>query len=597
LLADADPSVRFWAATALGRIGSAESVPALLAALAEKDLYARYAAFTALNRIGRADPAAWAAVGRGLSDPDPAVREGTAFALRETYDEKLVGVLADVAGNAAAPAEARTAALGLLGTVCRKKPEWKGEWWAYHPVNGPPPARTAEWAGTPAVRVALRAGLTADRPAVRRAAVAAVREARDAAAAPTLRDLYRTEADREVRGELLAALGALKDKEAGGLIRAVLEAPDRHPGLVAAAVAAGEQIGGPEVAAGLRGFVGSAPKDKELLVRAALALGIVKDAAAVPLLTETAGRDDADVRRAALSALARVGGAAAQDALLGLAGNPRPDVRRDAVAALGELKTATVVPKLLEAYADPETRAAALQALTRVPDPRAADAYLDGLGDKDVQVREQCRQAVAATRKAVLPRAEARADTLPAAALTLLRQVYADDRAARKGKLFTAGKAAAAEEYLAFARDNPGDPTRGAKLFADTTRLACAKCHKVNGQGGEIGPDLSTIGAQFDRAQLAEAVLYPSRAIREGYHQMTVTTVDGRVVSGLVRAESADAITLRDADGKDHTIRADDIDKRSGSGVSLMPEGLHAGITPPEFADLVSYLSGLRPPK
>ena len=127
--------------------------------------------------------------------------------------------------------------------------------------------------------------------------------------------------------------------------------------------------------------------------------------------------------------------------------------------------------------------------------------------------------------------------------------------------------------------------------------MACAKCHKVNGQGGEIGPDLSTIGSQFDRAQLAESVLFPSKAIREGYHQVTVTTLDGRAIAGLVRAESAESLTLRDADGKDHTIRVEDVEKRSGSRVSLMPEGLHAGVTPQDFADLVSYLQGLRPPK
>jgi putative heme-binding domain-containing protein len=461
-------------------------------------------------------------------------------------------------------------------------------------VNGPPPVKSVEWAGTRPVLAAVRAALRADQPAVVRAALAGVRTTRDPEAAAVVRDLHRRAADQGVVRDALAALGALKDAEAGKLVRAVLDDSGR-PWLVPTAIDTAAQVGGAEAAAGLRAFVSSAPRDAALLTRAVAALGAVKDAEAVGLLATTTATADGEVRRAAAAALARIGGQPARDALVGLAGNPTPAVRRDAVTALGELTGPSAVPTLLTAYADPETRPAALRALAKVPDARAADAYLDGLGESDGQVREECRRAVQAIRKEVRPRAEARADTLPPAALTLLRQVYADDPAAKSGKLFAA-TVASADDYLAFARDTAGDPARGANLFADA-RLGCAKCHKVNGQGGEIGPDLSTIGAQFDRGQLAEAVVYPSRAIREGYHQVTVTTVDGRVVAGLVRAEAADSITLRDADGKDHTLKADDIEKRSAVRASLMPEGLHAGITKREFADLVTYLHSLRPRK
>ena len=228
-LADDDASVRFQAATALGRIGDPEAVPALIEALDEPDAFARYAAFTALNRIGRADPTAWAALVAGLGHPKATVREGVGLALRETYDERLVAALAGFARDAGRSDESRAAALGLLAGVARRRPAWKGEWWAYHPVLGTPPAKTGEWAGTRTVRAALRGALKADDPTVRRAAATAVREARDVDAAPALRDLYRTEADREVVKEVLAALGALKDKEAGGLIRAILEVAGPAP--------------------------------------------------------------------------------------------------------------------------------------------------------------------------------------------------------------------------------------------------------------------------------------------------------------------------------------------------------------------------------
>src|SRR5262249_26386087 len=98
----------------------------------------------------------------------------------------------------------------------------------------------------------------------------------------------------------------------------------------------------------------------------------------------------------------------------------------------------------------------------------------------------------------------------------------------------------------------------------------------------------------FDRARLAESVLEPSRSIREGYQSVTVATVDGQVLSGLVRSESDDLVVLRDADGKDHEIRKQDIEERNSGGGSVMPEDLHVGLSLQDFADLISYLESLR---
>ena len=176
-----------------------------------------------------------------------------------------------------------------------------------------------------------------------------------------------------------------------------------------------------------------------------------------------------------------------------------------------------------------------------------------------------------------------------------LRLVYDHHPAARRGRLFASRiSAMTPEDYLQFARTHPGDATRGRTLFHDRQGLGCVKCHKVGGEGSEVGPDLGTIGSQFDRAQLAESVLYPSRAIREGYQATTVATADGRVLSGLVRSESGDSLILRDAEGNDHPIRKADIEERKSGATSLMPEGLQVGLSPNEFADLISYLETLR---
>ena len=101
-------------------------------------------------------------------------------------------------------------------------------------------------------------------------------------------------------------------------------------------------------------------------------------------------------------------------------------------------------------------------------------------------------------------------------------------------------------------REHPGDPARGRALFFEPRGAGCARCHRRRGQGGDIGPDLSEVGGKYERALLIESVLEPSRQIVEGYRSEVVATADGRVLSGLVRAESDRELTLVDAEGRRH---------------------------------------------
>jgi putative heme-binding domain-containing protein len=150
------------------------------------------------------------------------------------------------------------------------------------------------------------------------------------------------------------------------------------------------------------------------------------------------------------------------------------------------------------------------------------------------------------------------------------------------------------EDYARAASSSAGDPARGGVLFDDLKRLACARCHRVRGRGGEVGPDLSDIGGKYDREQLIESVLEPSRQIVEGYRPTVVATRDGRIVSGIVREETADLLTLVDADAKRWSVARKDVDTRKTVGTSLMPEGLTSGLSLDEFADLIAYLASLR---
>ena len=84
--------------------------------------------------------------------------------------------------------------------------------------------------------------------------------------------------------------------------------------------------------------------------------------------------------------------------------------------------------------------------------------------------------------------------------------------------------------YARYAREHPGDPTRGRALFFSAKTMNCARCHRgKRGEGQDVGPDLSDVGGKYERALLIESLLDPSRQIVEGYRPTIVATADGRV--------------------------------------------------------------------
>ena len=72
-------------------------------------------------------------------------------------------------------------------------------------------------------------------------------------------------------------------------------------------------------------------------------------------------------------------------------------------------------------------------------------------------------------------------------------------------------------DYAAFALANRGDPVRGRALFDDQRGVGCIKCHRVNGAGGEGGPDLSRVAVNYGRADLIDSVLFPSKKVADGF--------------------------------------------------------------------------------
>ncbi len=145
-----------------------------------------------------------------------------------------------------------------------------------------------------------------------------------------------------------------------------------------------------------------------------------------------------------------------------------------------------------------------------------------------------------------------------------------------------------------FAMANRGDAKRGQAVFEDTKGAGCLKCHRVRGKGTAIGPDLSNVGGKYAREHLIESILEPSRQIVEGYRPTVLALEDGRVLTGLVRSETSDRLTLVDAEARESVVAKAEIAARKFGEVSIMPEGLATGLGQERFADLVTYLQSLR---
>ncbi len=152
-------------------------------------------------------------------------------------------------------------------------------------------------------------------------------------------------------------------------------------------------------------------------------------------------------------------------------------------------------------------------------------------------------------------------------------------------------------EYRDFAMGRDGDVARGRELFFAESRTACAICHSVDGSSSKAGPDLFAVGDKFPRRDLIRAVLEPSAEIAVGYGTTLVETKSGEAYQGILKEATAEALELMGADGKRVRVATREIKEQRGSTVSLMPEGLQAGVSRQEFTDLIEYLVTLRQPE
>ena len=134
-----------------------------------------------------------------------------------------------------------------------------------------------------------------------------------------------------------------------------------------------------------------------------------------------------------------------------------------------------------------------------------------------------------------------------------------------------------------------GSVDKGRALF----RATCAACHRAEGHGHELAPNLTTVQNRGAEAILLN-VLDPNREVNPQFVNYLVVTKDGRTASGMIAGESATSITLKRGEGQSETILRSDIEELTSTGVSLMPEGLEKQIDEQAMADLLAYLTTLK---
>ncbi len=137
-----------------------------------------------------------------------------------------------------------------------------------------------------------------------------------------------------------------------------------------------------------------------------------------------------------------------------------------------------------------------------------------------------------------------------------------------------------------------GDAARGQTLFAGIG--TCAKCHKVRGEGKEVGPDLSEIGSKLSKEAMYVSILDPNAGVSVNYETWLVRTLDGTVLSGVLVSQTDEAVELKTAEAIVHKLKREDIDALKKQPTSLMPAELQKQLQAQDLVDLVEYLTTLK---
>ncbi len=279
--------------------------------------------------------------------------------------------------------------------------------------------------------------------------------------------------------------------------------------------------------------------------------------------------------------------------------------RIEVVKVLGEIGEPKVVSHLLKRAtntSEPALQRVALQALTRYDDPKIGETIAKGWEGRfpnEHEIRPTAARTLASRpvwARQMLEQVDAwriRPAEIPVDAIQQLRQyedaaiqALVDKHFGQPSAVSSPAKLEEIARLETLLAGSEGNPDMGRDHYA----LRCAVCHKLFDEGGVVGPDLTG----YDRGSLdfwLPGIIDPSLEIREGYQSYLAKMKDGRVLTGMIAAQTAQGVTLRDAANQTTLLPAADIAELQALPVSLMPEGLLAGMTDEQVRDLFAYLS------
>jgi putative membrane-bound dehydrogenase-like protein len=293
---------------------------------------------------------------------------------------------------------------------------------------------------------------------------------------------------------------------------------------------------------------------------------------------------------------------------LALIADSRADPRQRVqfIQAFGEIREPRCVPVLLKIVVesrDDTLRMAALAALASYDDPGVAAEIIRAWGSLTDDVRQVAASVLASRKRWALELLGAvnasRVDRAGISPDDVRRMtVYRDERIAQLitrnfGSVEGATTAEMQREIERLSKAlklQPGDVYLGKKLFT----AQCAKCHRLFGEGGQIGPDLTTF-KRDDLENMLLSLINPSAEIREGFETLLVVTDDGRTASGFLVDRDSQVLVLRGSDGQNVTILQKDIDQTVPQRKSLMPEGLLKDYSDQQVRNLFAYLRSTQP--
>lgn len=271
-----------------------------------------------------------------------------------------------------------------------------------------------------------------------------------------------------------------------------------------------------------------------------------------------------------------------------------------ALASTGGPQIDTALTNILQAEVPTALKREALRSLATVAPEQARTAAEKLLKQPDLELLAEAVAVLGSSKQGAQTVGEKfLAGQLPKALLPRVTEVlgkFRDDEAIAKlsGEVMKGGLSVGSDpasvDRIRKLVLTQGDPLKGKQLYLNTKLLACANCHQLEGSGGNIGPDLTRVWDTQTIDKLIEAIIEPSKEIKEGYQTYKAATIDGRVFTGLRITDTDTEVVIREANGTDVRLLKDDLDELTPLQTSLMPDNVVSQLTFDQFIDLIAFL-------